>query len=95
MYNKKKTILSYFFDSVVRKNFSNAMGGYMTLEELEKMSLRERLKRYHELEGVSYKAIAKAVDMSYGTMYNFTSGIRELKPEVAEDLEIYLIERDY
>ncbi len=67
----------------------------MKLEELQELSLRERVKRYHELEGVSYKAIAKAIDMSYGTMYNFTSGIRELKPEAAEDLEIYLIERDY
>ena len=43
------------------------------------MDLRERLKEYHEREGVSYKFIAQQLGVTVGVMYNYTSGIRELK----------------
>lgn len=59
------------------------------------MNLRERLKKYHEVEGVSYKIIALAIGISIGVMYNYTSGIRELKPHIAEKLDQYLLEKGY
>ena len=59
------------------------------------MNLVDRLKEYHEKEGVSYKTIAKAIDISIGVMYNFTSDIRELKPAASEKLDQYLKERGY
>lgn len=59
------------------------------------MELRERLKKYHEIEGVSYKVISSALGISIGVMYNYTSGIRELKPHILEALDNYLKERSY
>ena len=59
------------------------------------MDLKERLKKYHEIEGVSYKIIAAAIGISIGVMYNYTSGIRDLKPHVLELLDQYLTERKY
>ena len=57
--------------------------------------LRERLKKFHETKGVSYKSIAKELDVSIGVMYNFTSGIRDLKEGVAEKLNSYLKDYNY
>lgn len=57
--------------------------------------LRERVKKFHEIEGVSYKVIAKAIGISVGVMYNFTSEIRELKALPASLLDEYLRERGY
>lgn len=57
--------------------------------------LRERLKKFHNEEGVSYKNIAKALETSPQTIYNFTSELRDLKPYVAEILDGYLKERGY
>lgn len=57
--------------------------------------LRNRLKKYHEIEGVSYKTISSAIGISTGVMYNFTSGIRDLKEHVASKLEEYLKEKGY
>ena len=57
--------------------------------------LRDRLKKYHEIEGVSYKVISSAIGISIGVMYNFTSGIRDLKEHVAQKLDEYLTERNY
>lgn len=59
------------------------------------MDLRERLKKYHEVEGVSYKVIAQSLGISIGVMYNYTSGIREIKPHIAELLDKYLSDRKY
>lgn len=59
------------------------------------MDLRERLKKYHEVEGVSYKNIAKTLDISLGVLYNYTSGIRDLKSHIQERLDQYLTERKY
>ena len=59
------------------------------------MNLLDRLRKYHEEKGVSYKVIAKAIDISIGVMYNFTSGIRELKPCVQEKLNKYLEQQGY
>ena len=53
-------------------------------------ALRERVKKYHEVEGISYKTIAQSIDVSIGIMYNFTSGIRDLKEHIAERLDEYL-----
>lgn len=57
--------------------------------------LKERVQKYHELEGVSYKVIAQAIGISTGVMYNFTSGIRNLKVHIAERLDEYLKEKGY
>jgi len=57
--------------------------------------LKERLKRFHEIEGVSYKIIAKEIGISTGVMYNFTSGLRDLKSFVAEKLNEYLVQKGY
>ena len=57
--------------------------------------LRDRLKKYHELEGISYKTISKDIGVSTGVMYNFTSGIRDLKEHIANKLDNYLSERNY
>ena len=57
--------------------------------------LRERIKKYHEEEGVSYKSIAKTLGISIGVLYNFTSDVRDLRAKPAEDLDYYLKERGY
>ena len=57
--------------------------------------LRNRLKKYHEIEGVSYKVVAAAIGISTGVMYNFTSEIRNLKDRVAVLLDEYLKEKGY
>lgn len=59
------------------------------------MDLRERLKKFHEEQGVSYKAIALSIGVSIGVMYNYTSGIRDLKPKVSQNLDQFLKDRDY
>ena len=59
------------------------------------MILLDRLKKYHEVEGVSYKIISAAIGVSIGVMYNYTSGIRDLKPHIREVLDQYLTERGY
>lgn len=59
------------------------------------MDLRERLKDYHEKEGVSYKFIAQQLGVTVGVMYNYTSGIRELKEQIQERLDQFLKERGY
>lgn len=58
-------------------------------------NLRERLKEFHEKEGISYKVIAKELGVSIGIMYNFTSGIRDLKPFIVEKLNEYLVQKGY
>ena len=57
--------------------------------------LRDRVRKYHEIEGVSYKVIAQAIGISVGVMYNFTSGIRDLKEHIAVKLDDYLKSKDY
>lgn len=59
------------------------------------MTLLERLKKYHEEEGVSYKVISRDIGISVGVMYNYTSEIRGLKAKVQDDLDQYLKERGY
>ena len=59
------------------------------------MSLLERLKKFHEETGVSFKVVAKTIGVSIGVMYNFTSGIRELKIPVQEKLDEYLKNHNY
>jgi len=59
------------------------------------MQLVDRLKKYHELENVSYKIIAKDIGVSIGVMYNFTSGIRGLKEHIANKLDEYLKSKGY
>ena len=58
-------------------------------------TLRDRLNEFHEQEGISYKYIANYLEVSIGVMYNFTSGIRDLKPQVRKDLEEYLEDMGY
>ena len=58
-------------------------------------TLVERLKKFHEEEGVSYKTVARNIDVSTGVMYNFTSDIRDLKPAAADRLDQYLTEHGY
>ena len=57
--------------------------------------LRERVKKYHEIEGVSYKTISTNIGISIGVMYNFTSGIRDLKEHIAAKLDEYLTSKGY
>lgn len=57
--------------------------------------LRDRLKKFHENEGVSYIKVAKALEISPAILYNFTSGVRDLKQCNAEILDEYLKERGY
>ena len=58
-------------------------------------TLRERVVKYHEETGAKYKDIAQACDIGFSTMYNFTSGLRELKPFPAGKLDKYLKEKGY
>ena len=39
--------------------------------------------------------IGVCIGISIGVMYNYTSGIRELKPHIAEKLDQYLLEKGY
>lgn len=57
--------------------------------------LRERVRKFHEIEGVSYKTIAQIIDVSLSVMYNFTSGVRELKDHKKELLNEYLESKGY
>lgn len=57
--------------------------------------LRDRVKKYHEIEGVSYKIIAQSIGISTGVMYNFTSGIRDLKEHIAKNLDEFLASKGY
>lgn len=59
------------------------------------MELLERLKKFHEIEGVSYKIIAQTIGISIGVMYNYTSGIRDLKDHVQDALDEYLVSKGY
>jgi len=59
------------------------------------MELLERLKKFHEIEGVSYKTIAQTIGISIGVMYNYTSGIRTLKPHIQDALDEYLVSKGY
>lgn len=59
------------------------------------MELLERLKKFHEIEGVSYKIIAQTIGISIGVMYNYTSGIRDLKDHVQDALDEYLASKGY
>lgn len=58
-------------------------------------ALQDRLREFHEKEGISYKYIANYLEVSTGVMYNFTSGIRDLRPQVRKDLEEYLEDMGY
>lgn len=59
------------------------------------MNLLERIRKYHEEVGESYKAIAKNIGLSINLMYNFTAEVRDLKPEPAKKLDEYLKNRGY
>ena len=89
---RKKSSLSIFYiilEKKKRKKFSQRRKGLIM------NSLLERLKQYHEREGVSYKNISRAIEVSTGVMYNYTSGIRDLKEPVKERLDKYLSEKGY
>lgn len=57
--------------------------------------LRERVRKYHELENISYKTISLDAGIPVRALYNFTSGIRDLKKYVAESLDEYLKTKGY
>ena len=59
------------------------------------MELIERLKKFKEEEDVSYKSVAQEVGISISTIYNFTSGIRNLKPKLERLLDEYLTNKGY
>lgn len=59
------------------------------------MELLDRLKKFHEEEGVSYKVVAKEIGISTSVMYNFTSEIRGLRAPVMKALDQYLISKGY
>lgn len=58
-------------------------------------TLRDRLKEFHEVEGISYREVANTLGISINVMYNYTSGIRDLKPKVYDDLKEYLEDMGY
>ena len=59
------------------------------------MDLRSRLIKYHEEQGIKYKDIAIECEIGFSTMYNYTSGLRELKAPIAARLEQYLADKGY
>lgn len=59
------------------------------------MELIERLKKFKEEEDVSYKSVAQEVGIPISTIYNFTSGIRNLKPKLERLLDEYLTNKGY
>jgi transposase-like protein len=62
---------------------------------LYEVELKERLKKFHEEQGVSYKLVAQTIGISIGVLYNFTSGIRELKEHNQKLLNEYLVSKGY
>ena len=58
-------------------------------------NIRERLKTFKEDEGVSYKYIAKILNIGASTFYNFTSDLRPLPASDLINLDCYLKERGY
>lgn len=59
------------------------------------MELRQRLIKYHEEKEIKYKQIAIDCEIGFSTMYNYTSGLRELKPAAAARLDQYLKDKGY
>ena len=57
--------------------------------------LLERLKQFKYKEDISYKEVAADAGIPVSTMYNYTSGLRELKPKMRELLEEYLEDMGY
>lgn len=57
--------------------------------------LKNRLIEYHEMEGISYKQVAKELGISLNIMYNYTADVRDLKPHVKLALDKYLTEKGY
>lgn len=59
------------------------------------MDLLERLKKLRYEEDISYKEVAKETGIPLSTLYNFTSGARELRPKLRKVLEQYLKSMQY
>lgn len=78
---------------------------YVNVKEVRKVRSRkggkkldkllERLQRYKYDTDATYKFIAMACEIPFSTFYNFTSGVRNLKPKYAESLERFLKSRGY
>lgn len=59
------------------------------------MDLLERLLNYKNDADVKYKNIAIECEIPFSTFYNFTSGLRPLKPKYMESLNTYLTSKGY
>jgi transposase len=58
-------------------------------------NLRDRLLRFHNETGESYKQIAIDCGIGINTMYSFTGGYRELKVAYRNILNEYLVSKGY
>lgn len=57
--------------------------------------IRQRLKDFKSEEGVSYKYIAKILNIRLGAFYDFTSDSRPLPASDLTNLDYFLKERGY
>ena len=59
------------------------------------MDLLQRLKTFKAQTGATYKFVMKECGINEGVWYLFTSGRRQLKPEIAEKVDKFLTEKGY
>lgn len=59
------------------------------------MTLLDALKQYKYDTDDTYKNIAMECNIPFTTFYNFTSGLRDLKPKYRDALEKFLKEKGY
>ena len=59
------------------------------------MELLDKLQKFKNDSDMSYKNIAIECQIPFSTFYNFTSGLRKMKPKYEESLTKFLEEKGY
>lgn len=59
------------------------------------MSLLDRLKKYKYDTNDTYKNVAISCDIPFSSFYNFTNGVRKLKPKYEDALSAFLESKGY
>ena len=59
------------------------------------MELLNKLQKFKNDSDMSYKNIAIECQIPFSTFYNFTSGLRKMKPKYEEALTKFLEEKGY
>lgn len=59
------------------------------------MELLDKLQKFKDDSDMSYKDIAITCQIPFSTFYNFTSGLRKMKPKYEEALVKFLEEKGY